>query len=148
MKKIDGIYLGVLEKSSWLYGSAAMWWANGALDGYDNNLLNTFAESTGLRVNYSKSFMVPINVSDEKMQYLANTFSFQVGSLPFTYLRVPLGIHKPSVADCLPLVQCVERRVVACSLFVTQGGKLQMVKSILSSLPTFYMCTIKLHKLS
>jgi hypothetical protein len=29
-------------------------------------LLNTFAESTGLHVNYSKSLTVPINVSEER----------------------------------------------------------------------------------
>jgi hypothetical protein len=29
-------------------------------------LLNTFAASTGLHVNYSKSSMIPINVSEEK----------------------------------------------------------------------------------
>lgn len=30
-------------------------------------LLHTFGESTGLKVNYSKSMMVPINTSDQKM---------------------------------------------------------------------------------
>jgi hypothetical protein len=31
-------------------------------------LLNSFAESTGLNVNYNKSQMLPINVSDEEIQ--------------------------------------------------------------------------------
>jgi hypothetical protein len=30
------------------------------------SLLGTFAESTGLRVNYQKSFLIPINVTQEK----------------------------------------------------------------------------------
>lgn len=79
------------------------------------------------------------------MQILANTFNCQVGSMPFTYPDPPMGTHKSYVADCLPFVLCIERRLVACSLFFTQGGKLQMVNSIISSLPTFYMCTLKLH---
>jgi hypothetical protein len=29
------------------------------------------------------------------------------------------------------------------SIFLTQGGKLEMVNSVLSSLATFYMCSIK-----
>jgi hypothetical protein len=37
-------------------------------------ILNTYVESTRLRVNYSKSNIYPINVSTEKMQILANTF--------------------------------------------------------------------------
>jgi hypothetical protein len=32
------------------------------------SLLNSFAESTGLNVNYNKSQMLPINVSDEEIQ--------------------------------------------------------------------------------
>ena len=107
-------------------------------------LLHTFAMSTGLKVNYSKSSMVPINVSEERMQHLANTFQCQVGTLPFTYLGLPLGLKQPSVQDCLPLVNRIERRLVGTSLFLTQGGKLQMVNSVLSSLPTFYMCSIKI----
>lgn len=36
-------------------------------------ILNTFADSTGLVVNFSKSLMVPINVSNDKMKILAGT---------------------------------------------------------------------------
>lgn len=97
-----------------------------------------------MKVNYNKSFIIQINVSKEKMEILARTFNYQVGTLPFTYLGLSLGINKPSVADCLPLVQCIERRLVACSQYlITQGGKLQMLNSLLFSLPTFDMCTIK-----
>lgn len=32
-------------------------------------ILNSFASSTGLRVNFSKSILVPINVSSEKLKY-------------------------------------------------------------------------------
>ena len=36
-------------------------------------LLHTFAECTGLKVNYHKSMMIPINVSGEKLEHLAKT---------------------------------------------------------------------------
>ena len=62
-------------------------------------ILNTFAESIGLKVNYSKSMMVPMNVSEQRLQHLANTFSCSTGSLPFTYLGLPLSLTKPTVAD-------------------------------------------------
>jgi hypothetical protein len=52
-------------------------------------ILNTFAESTGLKVNYEKSMMVPINVNDDHLTILANTFGCSIGSLPFTYLGLP-----------------------------------------------------------
>ena len=88
--------------------------------------------------------MVPINVSPDRMQHLAATFQCQVGMMPFTYLGLPLGLTQPTLQDCLPLVTRVERRLVSTSIFLSQGGKLQMVNSVLSSLPTFYMCAIKI----
>jgi len=62
-------------------------------------MLNSFAESTGLKVNYNKSFMLPINISAERFEILANTFGCSKGSLPFTYLGLPLSLTRPTVAD-------------------------------------------------
>lgn len=58
-------------------------------------LLNNFSLSTGLKVNYNKSMMVSINISEEKFSKLAATFGCTKGSLPFTYLGLPLGIERP-----------------------------------------------------
>jgi hypothetical protein len=106
-------------------------------------IINTFVDSTGLKVNYSKSNMFPINVSQERLVHLAATFNCQVGVFPFTYLGLSLSMNKPIVQDCIPLVTRVERRLVSTSNFLTQGGKLQLVNSVLSSIATFYMCSIK-----
>lgn len=46
------------------------------------NILNSFALATGLKVNYSKSQMIPINLTQEKFDQLAQSF---------TYLGLPLG---------------------------------------------------------
>jgi hypothetical protein len=56
------------------------------------DLLNRFGESTGLKVNFDKSFMVPINVQQEKIDDLADSFGCEKGTLPFTYLGLPLSI--------------------------------------------------------
>jgi hypothetical protein len=37
----------------------------------------------------------------------------------------------------------VEIRMINTSIFLTQAGKLEMVKSVLSSMPTYYMTTMK-----
>jgi hypothetical protein len=107
------------------------------------SLLYAFADSTGLKVNYVKSNMYPINISQDELCHLASTFQCSTDSFPFTYLGLPLSLNKPSVQDCLPLVDSVERRLISTSIFLNQGGKLQMINSDLSSLPTFYMCFIK-----
>jgi hypothetical protein len=66
-------------------------------------ILNTFAESTTLKVNYSKLDIYPINISQERLAHLAATFNCKASTLPFTYLGHTLGINKPSVQDYLPL---------------------------------------------
>lgn len=109
-------------------------------------LLYNFFESTGLKVNYNKSMMLPINISRERLDLLAKTFGCSKGTLPFTYLGLPLGITKPKVIDFLPLVNECERRFGGISSMLNQAGGLQITNAALSSLPTYYMCTLELPK--
>jgi hypothetical protein len=109
-------------------------------------MLNSFADSTWLHVNYNKSNIYSINVSEQKIALLANTFHCKVGALPFTYLGLPLGLKKPNLEAFLPLIQKIERRLASTSIFLSQADRLQMVNAVFSSLPTYYMCTLKLPK--
>jgi hypothetical protein len=43
-------------------------------------ILNTFADSTGLKVNYCKSSLYPINISEERLLHLAATFHCNASS--------------------------------------------------------------------
>jgi hypothetical protein len=87
-----------------------------------NSTLNSFSDSTGLRVNFNKSYKVPINIPDDKFSLLASTFGCAKGSFPFTYLGLPLGLTKPKMEDFLPLVSKCERRLAATSMFLSQAG--------------------------
>jgi hypothetical protein len=102
-------------------------------------ILHSFALSTGLKVNYSKSNMFPINLDHERLCHFANTICCQTRSFPFTYLGLPLSINKPSLEHFLPMVCKVERRLCGIANFLNYGGKLELVNSVLSSLPLFYM---------
>jgi hypothetical protein len=73
-------------------------------------MLNSFADSTGLHVNYHKSNIYPISVTDQKMEILANTFHCKIGSMPFTYLGLPLGLQRPNLGAFLPLIQKIEKK--------------------------------------
>jgi hypothetical protein len=82
-------------------------------------LLNSFTEVTGLKVNFQKSMMVPINLSQEKLNHLTRTFGCSTGSLPFTYLGLPLGLTKPKVEEFMPIVSRCEKRLVSTSIFLS-----------------------------
>jgi hypothetical protein len=107
-------------------------------------LLESFAQSTGLRVNYTKSCMVPLNLSDEKARILAGVFGCKIQGMPFTYLGLPMGTTKPRVEHYAPLMNRIERQLTSISSMLTQAGKLQLVNSVISSLPTFFMCSVQI----
>lgn len=99
--------------------------------------------ATGLHVNFSKSFLVPINMSDDRASHLANTFGCKVGSMPFSYLGLPLGTTKPSLLELTPLLSQIERRLSGISKFLSYNRRLTLLNSVFSALPTFYMCSLK-----
>ena len=61
------------------------------------DILHLFSLSIGLKVNFSKSMLVPINMEPESSLSLAQSFGCTLGSLPFTYLGLPLSLSKPKV---------------------------------------------------
>jgi hypothetical protein len=64
--------------------------------------------------------------------------------MPFTYLVLPLGTIRPNVPEFAPLVCRIERRLAGISKFLSYNGRLILVNSVLSTLPTFYMCSLKI----
>ena len=113
---------------------------------YLEDLLLPFSTSTGLKVNFSKSMLVPINLSDDQASSLATSFGCELGKLPFTYLGLPMGLTKPKVVYFLPLVQKCERRLTCTSSLLSQAGRREVTNSIFTAMPMFFMYTFKLHK--
>jgi hypothetical protein len=82
-------------------------------------LLESFSQSIGLRVNYKKTSLVPLNLPLETTQLLAGVFGCNLESLPFTYLGLSLSTTKPQVEHYGPIMTKVERRLMATSTFLT-----------------------------
>ena len=85
-------------------------------------MLLLFSQSTGLQVNYHKSALRPINIDQGHLQRLADAIGCKVGSLPFTYVGLPVGTTKPRIIDLMPLVDNMEIRLSASSSFLAQGA--------------------------
>lgn len=77
------------------------------------------------------------------MEILSQIFQCQIDQMPFTYLELPPGRSKPLVLDCMPIAHRADKRLLCCADFLTQADKLEMVNSVLSSVRTFDMHTIK-----
>jgi hypothetical protein len=105
-------------------------------------MLETFGQSAGLRVNYAKSCMVPLNLIEQQTKNLATVFCYKIQGMLFTYLGLPMGSTKPRIEHFASLMNKVERQLASISSMLTQAGKLLLINSVLYSLPTYTMCSI------
>ena len=106
--------------------------------------LSDYATSIGLKINFQKSTLIPINCDESLGNSIAQIFVCMTGKMPFTYLGLPLGTTRPSVQDLMPLVCKVERRLTATLNMISYGAKLSLVNSVITSLTIFALCTLKL----
>jgi hypothetical protein len=107
-------------------------------------ILQAFAKTTGLKINFSKTQLYPINIYVERANALAAEIGCRVGVMSFTYLGLPMGTTRPTVEDLMPMVCAVERRLSSTALWLTYGGWLTYVNSVITPLVTFAMCTLKI----
>jgi hypothetical protein len=57
-----------------------------------------------------------------------------------------MGTTKPRIDDLSPIMDRVEHRLLACSVWLSYSGRLEMVNSAISLIMTYAMCTLKLPK--
>ena len=67
------------------------------------------------------------------------------GQFPTPYLGLPLTILKPAKEQFMPLVERIEKKLGGWKgKFISKGGRLQLVKSVLSSIPIYHMMCFRL----
>ena len=98
-----------------------------------------FEAIMGLRVNVGKSEIVPVGEVGN-LNVLAHALCCKVGSLPMTYLGMPLGAHYKDSSVWNPIIENMERQLSSWKcLYLSKGGRLTLLKSTLSSLPTYFL---------
>jgi hypothetical protein len=74
-------------------------------------LLSIFEHLSGMRINFNKSDLVPINVTIEEVNVLAQVFGCKVSEFPLKYLGVPLHFGKLRKQDLQPLIDSIIKRI-------------------------------------
>ncbi|KAK3229124.1 hypothetical protein Dsin_001005 [Dipteronia sinensis] len=76
----------------------------------------------------------------------ASAFKCKQASLPISYLGFPLGGRPSSKEFWNPVVSKIKNRLAPWKRkFLSKGGRLVLIKSAISSIPTYFLSVFKLH---
>ena len=103
------------------------------------DLLIYFELVSGLKVNLTKSVLVPVG-EVSNMGALAEILGCEFGSLPVTYLGMPLGAQFKDKACWNGVVEKTMRSLASWKRsYLSKGGQIALIKSTLSNLPTYLL---------
>jgi hypothetical protein len=108
-------------------------------------ILRGFEMSSGLKVNYWKSTLMGINVSQDFMMVASTFLNCKISTIPFVYLGLPVGANPRRLATWEPLIQSLRRRLGAwCNKYVSLGGRIVLLNAVLNAIPVFYLSYLKI----
>jgi hypothetical protein len=110
------------------------------------SILHFFAEASGLTTNLSKTEVFPIQCAEVDLSFLQQV-NINLSSFPCHYLGLPLHFKKIPRAMFHQVIQKVGNRLPDWQRgFMSYPGKELLVKTVLSSLPTYFLTVFKMPK--
>jgi hypothetical protein len=102
-------------------------------------LLVCFEAVAGLKVNLSKSILIPVG-HVENVGQLAGLLGCGFGEVPLKYLGLPLGASFKLKSMWVGLEDMMLRRLAPWKrLYLSKGGRVTLIKSTLSNMPTYML---------
>ncbi|GKA08346.1 putative RNA-directed DNA polymerase [Tanacetum coccineum] len=108
------------------------------------HILKCFEMGSGLKVNISKSRILGVGVSEAEIEAVASSIGCAPGTFPFSYLGLPVGKKMHLKEGWNAIIDRFRDKLSnwkAKNLSI--GGRLTLVKSVLSSLPIYYLSLFK-----
>jgi hypothetical protein len=100
----------------------------------------------GIRINYHKSELIPINLDDDLIHKVAHIFCCPIGTFPIKYLGVPLH-YKLRREDVQPLVDKILKKVASWKgKLLSYAPRMVLIKACLASIPVYLLSFIKFPK--
>ncbi|GFS36279.1 hypothetical protein Acr_00g0045080 [Actinidia rufa] len=109
-------------------------------------ILLCFQTASNLKINLVKSDIIQVGNGIDKRS-LVEKLGCKSGSLPTTYLGLPLGSHFKSKVVWGSVMDRLEKRLASWKWqYLSKGGKLTLIQSSLSSMPTYYLSLVTIPK--
>ncbi|GKV26106.1 hypothetical protein SLEP1_g35459 [Rubroshorea leprosula] len=103
-------------------------------------ILRTFEMAAGLKINFGKSQLMGIGVEDDWRNKMAYRLGCKEGEFPIKYLGIPIGGNHRRLKMWQPLLESVMKKLSSWKgRYLSQGGRITLINSVLSSLPVFLM---------
>lgn len=111
-------------------------------------LLHNFGNSR-LQTNFEKSTVVPISRDNTNLDVVLLHFPVIISTFPIKYKGLPLDFKRLQKVHFHPLLDKVATRLVGWQGgLLTPSGRTTLVKSVLTSIPTYYITFLKTPKAS
>ncbi len=99
-----------------------------------------FEWASDLKINRGKTELFYTGGRAQRRERLAAVLGCKVGSLPIRYLGLPLRVGRLQKEDWGPVIFNVEKRVEGWQAkFLSLGGRLTLVNSVLANVPLYYL---------
>jgi len=109
------------------------------------NILDDFASFSGLHINYCKSTLVPIHMTDNITQECVQVLGCRQESFPQPYLGLPLSVHKLPLSAYMPCIKKTDRYLSTWqATLLNPMGRAVMVNSVLDSQLVYFMSSLQL----
>jgi hypothetical protein len=107
-------------------------------------ILRGFELALGLKVNFGKSCLIGVNVPNGFMITACDFLNCKRGEIPFWYLGLPVGVNPKRASTWEPMVECLRKRLKGWrNRYVSLGGRIVLINSVLNSIPIFYLSFMK-----
>ncbi|GAU46317.1 hypothetical protein TSUD_243380, partial [Trifolium subterraneum] len=107
-------------------------------------ILLLFEATSGLKINFHKSMLFGVNINVTWLHEAAVVLGCRHGQLPFLYLGLPIGGDPRKLCFWYLLVDRIRKRLSGWKCKnLSFGGRLILLKSVLSSIPVYFLSFFK-----
>ena len=107
-------------------------------------ILMWFEAMTGLKINLDKSEIIPVGTVPNLVE-LASELGCKIGSLPTSYLGLPLGAKHNALGVWDSIEERYRKKLAAWKTqYISKGGRITLIRNTLSSLPIYYLSLFRM----